>query len=203
MSDLIKQTYLSLDLELNLDSNRQTTDIIQVGISWGIVPYGIAYMKEERIVQALSDLGDGSYKIDPYIVNLTGITQEIYDEQKISHERVAKWLSAVVTGTKPFVNPIQWGHGDAEKLLEEFETSGVEFKHFGRRTIDVKTIFCYHQVAQGKKMAGGLRSALGAYGLQFVGRQHQAHDDAYNTLVLYNHLVTRQTKIEKFITEMK
>lgn len=178
--------YLSLDLELN------GPDIIQVGVSIGSVFTDPGdYITRSWYLQPKSGL-----PIQDRIVELTGISQNLLDERSVTHESVANELSELIQEHKVFVNPVQWGLTDAQELLSEFKELGVSFPHFGRRVIDVKMLYLYVEIANGRSLSGGLRGSMGRHGLQFTGTPHRADMDAFNTLRFFSHLVSRQQTLE-------
>lgn len=182
-------TFLALDLELNQPSNR----IIQVGITLG----GRLQAQDEWLVkQWLIDPGE---PIVPFITQLTGITDEAIVQGAVPWVQMAAELSAVITEHQPFVNPVTWGGGDSVELLASLRDRGIEFPHFGRRWVDVKTIHTFLCMTQGKTPKGGLRSALTQYKLHFVGEPHRADADALNTLRLFFALMERQGSLEAMV----
>ena len=95
-------------------------------------------------------------------------------------------LGTLINFYKCFVNPIVWGGGgegnDATELKDEFRERNIDFPFFGRRVIDVKTLYVFNQMVQGKSPSGGLRKSMLSYGLTFEGQSHRADVDAENTL---------------------
>lgn len=184
---LIRDTnYLALDLELN------GPDIIQVGVAIGNVDTDPGdYLVRSWYVQPKSGAA-----IEQHIVELTGIDQTILDGCAVDHETVARELGDLIRGHNVFVNPVQWGLGDADELLAEFRQLGIHFPHFGRRVIDVKHFFLFVEAANGHALSGGLRSSMGRHGLQFSGTPHRADHDAVNTLRFFFHLLRRQESLE-------
>ena len=190
---MIRNTpYISLDLELS------GPDIIQVGVAIGNVDTDPAdYLVRSWYVQPKS--GEA---IDPRITELTGIDQELLDGCAVDHSTVAGELSTLIRDTGVFVNPVQWGLGDADELLAEFRQLGISFPHFGRRVIDVKHFFLFIEAANGHSLSGGLRSSMGRHGLQFRGIPHRADHDALNTLRFFFHLLRRQESLESAKTQL-
>ena len=184
---MIRNTpYLSLDLELN------GTDIIQVGVAVGSVDTDPAdYLVRSWYVRPKSGTA-----IETRITELTGIDQETVDTRGVDHSVVARELSELIVDSGCFVNPVQWGLGDADELLAEFRSYGLPFPHFGRRVIDVKHFYLFVEAANGQALSGGLRSSMGRHGLEFTGTPHRADADAFNTLRFFFHLVKRQEALE-------
>lgn len=189
-----KQNFLALDLELNSDGNNNITKMIQVGVAFG---------SESSSIQTYKWYVDPKEPLTPFITQLTGITQQDIDTKAVPLATVAEELGKLIDEQQTFVNPVQWGMGDADELKAEFKESNIEFPYFGNRTIDVKTIFTFLQMAKGNSVKGGLRSSMGRYKLQFKGEPHRADVDAYNTLVFYFELMKRQSKLEQIVRTIK
>jgi len=186
--------YLALDLELNLDANGTPKKIIQVGVALG---------SDADNIKTYKWYVDPKELIVPYITELTGITQEDIGTKAVPLFQVAAELGALIDEHQTFVNPVQWGTGDAMELLTEFKENNVAFPYFGNRTIDVKTLFVFLQMAKGNSFKGGLRACMNKYKVYFKGEPHRADIDAYNTLVFYFELMKRQAKIEEMIRTAK
>lgn len=187
------QNYLALDLELNQPSGK----IIQVGVAIGsIKDRRTQYLTKKWYIRPNEPL-------DPFIIDLTGITEADLSKYSVSHDTVARELAELIKEHKTFINPVTWGGGDSTELLAEFCKNHADFPHFGRRWIDVKTWYTYLLLSQGKNPAGGLASAMGAYKLQFQGQAHQADVDAENTLAFFFTLMQRQSKLESLLRSAK
>ena len=194
------KNFIALDLELNNapDNSTPNPKIIQVGIAIG----NANQTSEDYLVKKW--YLDPKEPIYPFITELTGITDEDIKSKSVSHSVCASELSDVISSYDPFINPIVWGGGDSRDLLDEFKERGILFPHFGRRWIDIKTIFTYLNWAKGKVGAkSSLSSALVAFKMDFIGEKHRANDDAFNTLRLYFKMLERQTTIEEFVSELK
>jgi inhibitor of KinA sporulation pathway (predicted exonuclease) len=63
--------------------------------------------------------------------------------------------------------------------------------YFGRRFIDVKTVFISYQWANNFKHQAGLANALTKLSLNFQGKKHNAKDDAKNTFLIFHELLRR------------
>ena len=191
MNSMMKGNFLSLDLEMNQPSGK----IIEVGVAIGNVDHEIIMVKNWFV--------DPEEPIDEYITQLTTIDDDTIRESSVPMEVVAAELSELIRKYECFVNPVQWGGGDSQKLLSEFRIRGIEFPHFGRREIDVKTICVFLAMSAGQKPAGGLKSYLHRHKLKFRGTPHRAAVDAENTLSLWFSLMKRQRSIEVFLSEHK
>jgi inhibitor of KinA sporulation pathway (predicted exonuclease) len=185
--------YLSLDLELN-NSREGLIDpkIIQVGISVGNYESGVILTKSWFL-----DPGEPIYE---YITELTGISDFMIAQNSTSLETMSKELSDIIKKYECFVNPVTWGAGDAVKLIADLKKNNIYFPHFGRRELDVKQIYTYLMICQGRSVKSGLSSALGRFKLQFKGTPHRADVDAENTLILFFKLIERQKKLEELLS---
>lgn len=193
MNPLRDIKYCALDLELN---QLQTPKIIQVGIAIGspIRPNDI---------QTYSWYLDPQEPIIPFIQNLTGITDEIIQEKAVTHKTLALELGEILNSHQCFVNPICWGGSDASELKDEFEERNIHFPFFGRRIIDVKTIYVFLEMINGRSPAGGLRKSMNRYKIPFNGIPHRADVDAENTLRFFFHLMSRQRNLESSMNNLK
>jgi len=185
--------YFSLDLELNNKKDGTVPKVIQVGIALG---------ETSENIKTYSWYLDPEEKITDFISNLTGITDEIIKEKSVPLSQVAEELGNLLTEEKPFCNPITWGGGDANELKNEFRQNGINFPFFGRRIVDVKTIFVYTQMVNGKSPAGSLKKSMRSYGLEFIGENHRADVDAYNTLRFFFYFLERQRVFEEYICNL-
>jgi len=185
------QNYFALDLELNNKNDGSVPKIIEVGAAIG------SPIRPNEIIKHRWCIDPGE-PITPFITQLTGIDDDTIRNNAVSHEVVAEELGELLTKKNCFSNPVTWGQGDADELKEEFRQREIDFPFFGRRIFDVKTIYVYNQIVAGRSPSGGLRKAMGTYGLPFVGTPHRAYTDAFNTLLFFFHLLERQKKFEDF-----
>ena len=185
--------FLALDLELNQPSGK----IIQVGVAIGDKNTRF----EDYVVRKW--FIDPQEPISEFINDLTSITDADIRAESYSHDFVARELSALIKEHKCFVSPVQWGGGDSVELLAEFCKNHVDFPHFGRRWIDVKTWYTYLMLTRCKQPSGGLSSAMGYFKLHFKGPAHRADVDAANTLALFFKLLERQAQLESILDSAK
>lgn len=172
--------FLSLDLEFDQPSGQ----IIQIGAVVGNIATGdilgrfSAYVKIE-------------VPLNPFIVQLTGIT-----DAELAHSGTdlitayKKLLAFRAQFQDVQVNPLTWGGGDSQELLQQLQQAHTEPFEWplGRRWFDVKTLFQFRQMRRHQKPQAGLAKALTKLGMQFKGRKHNALDDALNTLLAAHQL---------------
>jgi inhibitor of KinA sporulation pathway (predicted exonuclease) len=191
MNPIRDQNYFSLDLELNNKNDGTTPRIIQVGVSIG------SPVRPDDI-KTFSWYLDPEEEITPFITKLTGIDNQLIKEKAVPHQIVAEELGALININKCFVNPVTWGQGDADELKAEFRERNIHFPFFGRRIFDVKTLYVFNQMVQGKSPSGGLRKSMLSYGLTFEGQSHRAEIDALNTLRFFFYFLEKQRKFEEY-----
>ena len=171
----MKTIFTSLDLEMNQPSGR----IIQIGVSVGDLTTGEKLGAFERLI-------DPEESIDPRIVLLCGITDQDISSKGISLAEAYQELQDFLL---PFsevrqLNPLTWGGGDSITLRSQARVQDERWL-FGRRWIDVKTVYTAWQHSQGREAIGGLSTSLKRMGLKFEGRPHSAEADAWNTFRMY------------------
>ena len=154
--------------------NQPSGKIIEIGVAAGDYKTGEVFWKESYLVDPLE-------KLNPSIISLTGITDEMLKDAPVLPNAYRKMLSEIPDDL--FINPVTWGGGDTSELREQLP-KGIEWK-FGRRWIDVKTIFVARCFAKDEKIQSGLSKSMNRMGLRFDGKKHRAHDDAANTLRMY------------------
>ena len=187
---LIKN-FIALDLELNQPSGK----IIEIGIAIGNPTDGIVKNTHWYV--------DPGESIDESIVELTGIDDSIIDIEATPVSFIVQDLTTIFESYQPFPNPVQWGGSDADILRKEFLLQGIDCKLFGRREIDVKTIYSFLQISRGRSITGGLKGCMERYGMKFFGGPHRALDDARNTLEFYFKLLRRQQNMERIFEEIR
>lgn len=196
MNPIRDVTYFSVDLELNNKNNGETPKIIQVGVALGKI-------SDPENIQTFSWYLNPNEEIAPFITQLTGITDEVVQTQSVTHQVLAQELGEILQKNNVFVNPVVWGGNDAASLIREFKQQEINFPFFGRRILDVKTLFVFQNIVKGKSPSSGLQKAMRSYGLNFIGDAHRADTDALNTLRFYFYLVNRQRQIEENILNFK
>jgi inhibitor of KinA sporulation pathway (predicted exonuclease) len=191
MNPIRDQNFISIDLELNNKQDGTTPRIIQVGVSIG------SPVRPDDI-KTFSWYLDPEEEITPFITKLTGIDNQLIKEKAVPHQIVAEELGALININKCFVNPVTWGQGDADELKAEFRERNIHFPFFGRRIFDVKTLYVFNQMVQGKSPSGGLRKSMLSYGVNFMGTSHRADVDALNTLRFFFYFLEKQRKFEEY-----
>lgn len=186
MNTNFNDVVISIDLELAQPSNK----IISIG-------YAIGNVKTQQVLES----DDLFVKIDepltPFIVDLTGITDSLLEEQGTDLLTAYSKLVEAHDRHKSFINPITWGGGDTTAIFDQVKAiSGNEIFvwPFGRRWIDVKTVFIANQMANEAGFKGGLSSSMRKLGLKFQGTTHRSKDDAINTFIMYCQLLKKFNK---------
>ena len=169
------EIFTSLDLEMNQPSQK----IISIGAVVGNITTG-------EILERFHVFVNPKEVLNPFIIELTKIKQSDVDQAgdlanayldlKLIHEK-----------HKSFINTITWGGGDSQEIGNQLKQEGYDFDDwcFGRRWIDVKTLFISWRLANGSQIQGGLARAMTKVGLKFQGQKHNARDDAENTFRMY------------------
>ncbi len=177
----VHQVYTSIDLELNKEGDH-TTDIIQLGAVIGNVFTG-------QILEKLSLYVKPSKPLDPFIVELTGITDAVLSEQGTTLLEAYAALAAAHKRHNAHHMLIQWGGGDERELKAQLP-EGTEWC-FGRTYWNVKTICQAIQLSKGFSLQGGLKKNCARFGVSFEGPAHTAEQDALNTFKLFAALLPK------------
>jgi inhibitor of KinA sporulation pathway (predicted exonuclease) len=175
----MSEIYTSLDLEMDQPSNR----IISIG-------YCIGNIYTEEVLSRGDIYIKSPVKLNPEIIKLTGITDNTLET--IGHDSVLdgyRILAAEHLKYNSFINPVTWGGGDSQLLFEQSQLPDGEKWCFGRRHLDVKTIFITRQLARKLKPYSGLARSMTKVGLAFQGKKHKSEDDAYNTFRMFCFLI--------------
>lgn len=174
-------------LSLDLEYNQPSQTIIQVGYVIGNMATGDILERVRRYVKI-------DETIDPRIVKLTSVTDKLCLEQGLPLEEIYDEMIELHTKHDCFRNAITWGGGDSADLRNALGMNEERFL-LGRRWIDAKTVFITHQWAHGMSERSGLAKSMTKVGLNFVGKKHDALDDAFNTFVMYRELTERYRRI--------
>lgn len=183
----ITEIFTSLDLEMNQPSGK----IIQIGAVIGNIHTG-------EILERFSVFVNPNEQLNPEITKLTKIKQEQADSG-ISLEEAYDQLKILHAKHKSFCNPITWGGGDSQELLKQLKEENPNFQGwcFGRRWVDVKTIFVSWRFANKQQIKGGLARSMSKVGLNFKGHTHDARWDAENTFYMYRKMLEFLSSIQR------
>lgn len=169
---------MALDLELNQPSRK----IIEIGVCFFNLESG-------EVLEKCSWYINPNEPINPYITDLTTITDEDVIKEGITLLEAYNELVAKYKKHNCFGNMLTWGGGDSEELKQELSQYGNIQWEFGRRWFDVKTLYQAFCMREGHKIQAGLAKALTRVGLQFKGTKHRAIDDAFNTYRMFSKLI--------------
>ncbi len=165
-----------LDLEMNKPSN----SIIEIGAV-------CLDAKTGKITNSFSTLVDPQEPLDPFIVQLTTITQaDLAHQPKIKEalNNFNEWMTSV--GCHKMVSA--WG-SDWHLVLNQFKQHGIHFEH--PKHLDIKVMASVLRCAfPNTKSKGGLANTMALFDIPFEGQQHQALVDASNTARLLFKFVT-------------
>lgn len=171
--------FTSIDLELN--NPKSTQDIIQIGAVIGNIETG-------EILDRFSVNINTGTKLEEFITELTGITQEEHDKGMSLVEAVDQ-LIAFHKSHDSHTSPITWGNGDIALIKDHmlFKYSR-QITEFGWTQRNVKDIFQFICLAEDKGLQSGLSKSMNRLGLKFVGTKHTAEADAENTFRVFKYL---------------
>lgn len=173
---------LSLDLEMNQPSGK----IIQIGAVAGKIRTG-------EVIETFSRMVKIDEPITEFITQLTGITQEMNDNG-VSLLEAYEDLRKFRRKHKCHKQTVAWGTGDTRVLKEQVKAlmpAGPDtWWDFGVRFFDTKTIFQAFMLANDIGLKAGLAKALERLGMIFIGRPHDAKDDALNTFLVFHRLIS-------------
>lgn len=180
MSNYTPNLFASLDLEMNQPSGK----IIQIGLCFGDIQTGKIGVEFNWIINPKEEVTE-------YIENLTGITNERIQKEGKSLHDVYPLICEAYKTHRPFMNPLTWGGGDSQALREQLGIDKDQYFVFGRRWIDVKTVYQAYRHSKGESPRSGLAKSMVRLGIKFDGRKHDALDDAVNTFRVYHELLRR------------
>ena len=117
-------------------------------------------------------------RLTRFCTNLTGITQEQVDNGLPFNEMIQQWITFLAdhTCTPSDVLFASWTDFDIKQLRREVNrsTTELEFPH----SIDLQKAY---KTTQKNSSIKSVTKALAEQNLDFIGREHSAIDDAYNT----------------------
>lgn len=164
---------------LDLEHNQPSGKICQIGAVVGDTKTG-------EITHRLRIYVNPGEPIAPFITELCGITQDKIDKEGIALDDAYTQLKDFHRTHSEFMNPVTWGGGDSEYILNQLSDKAKEDWCFGRRWIDAKTLVVSQMIAKENAVySGGLGSAMKRFNMKFQGRKHDAQDDAENTWRIY------------------
>lgn len=169
-------------ISLDMEFEQPCQTIIQIGVVVG-------NLKTGEILEEYCEHVKVDIQISEYIRKLTGIKQRDIDNGKSLIE-IYQDLIRLHDDYNCFRNPLTWGGGDSQDLRNSLNLDDEMFL-FGRRWIDVKTVFISYMFSQGKGHRSGLAKSLLRLGMQFEGKKHRSVDDAKNTFLIYRELLER------------
>lgn len=168
-----------LDLELNQPSGK----IVQIGAVVGDTQTG-------EIVDRIRIYVNPGEPIAEFITELCGITQDQINEHGVTLDEAYLLLKKFHKKSN-FVNPVTWGGGDSQEIYDQLSDDVRKQWCFGRRWIDAKTVFVSQMIAhQNNVESSGLQKSMKKFGLNFIGRPHDAQDDAENTFIMYQYMLS-------------
>jgi len=169
-------------VSLDMEYEQPCQTIIQIGVV-------IGNLKSGKILEEYCEHVKVTLLLSEYIKKLTGIKQRDIDHG-ISFPEIYEDLKALHAHYKCFRNPLTWGGGDSQDLRKALDLDDEIFL-FGRRWIDVKTLFISYMFSKGESHRSGLAKSLIRLGMRFDGKKHNAKDDAKNTFLIYHELLKR------------
>lgn len=168
---------MSLDLEMNQPSG----NIIQIG---AVVGNTVTLELEEEF-NVYTKLPEGE-DVAEYIYKLCGISQNMV-KNGTEVPTAYNLLKDFYKANRCNSTVVTWGGGDSWQLYKQ--SGDVEPNFMGSRWMDVKTVFQTLQIARQRKARSGLSKSMQKMGLRFIGKPHNALDDAKNTLRFYFHML--------------
>lgn len=169
------------DLEMNQPSN----SIIQIGACQLDVKSGKVGSHFSRFI----NLGDE--RLDPRIIELTGISQEQVDDGVTLSAALFDFWNWV--GSR---NLAAWG-GDVDLLMDASDAIDLTVPDH-LVLLDLKAMGSVMRCAfPASRSRGGLLDTMHLFGLEFEGRHHNALDDAINTARLVALWVDHMTAFRK------
>ena len=173
--------YVVIDLEMCKVSREQRKT---VRISHEIIQIGAVLLEESlTVAKRFSCYVQPEYgRIDPFIENLTGISQEHVDSAPVLSTALHaffRWLSG------EDVTAVSWSMTDKSQFSKELAVKSIQMEQMDRLLagwIDCQKIF-----AQKTSVTRpySLADALNAADIMDEGRAHDGLADAYNTALLF------------------
>ncbi|MFC4808825.1 exonuclease domain-containing protein [Paenibacillus sp. GCM10023250] len=135
-------------------------------------------------------------RLTPLTKEFTGITQQQADTAPCFQEAAALFHSWL--GTKPYYL-CSWGPDDKHQMLRQGKQQRLDLSWF-RNYNDIQLLFTrLNGGDHGQRW--GLKRALSQLGINFLGRQHHALDDAFNTAKLFAMIFSRIQLEENHVSD--
>ena len=163
--------FLGMDLEMSQPGG----EVVQIGA-------GVMHLPTGELLERLNVYVQIGKPMDYRTMLLTGIDDDILLREGGTLLEGYHALVSLHRRHRCFINGIEWGNDFRylrERLGDEIKDEGWAF---GRRTVDVKTLYVEWRRANNENTKSGLSKSMAKGGLQFLGRKHHADDDAVNTL---------------------
>ena len=182
---------ISLDLEMNNLPEVGTMKIIEIG-------YTIFDPRKKKIDKTASIIVNPNEALNPDIIELTGITQEMVDVGVTLQEAYAQMV-ADINDYQCTRHSVEWGT-DAIWLRDQLGIAKRDYV-FRERSYDVKSLYqMYMSMKPQGKVHAGLGKALAAVNLGWedtCGKPHRAVADSLNTVRMYLHLVEKMVMFDR------
>ncbi len=159
---------------LDLEMNQPSGSIIEIGA----VSYDVKTRNVQSKFQSFVKLPDGE-TLAPEITTLTNIGSHFLDSAPTLAEALeAYWKWAIECGCHKYI--AAWGN-DYWDVIEASKSLGVSYPS-RMSTLNIKVMASIMRCEYpNKKAKGGLKNSLDVFGIDFVGTQHRALDDASQT----------------------
>ena len=179
---MLKKYFVIVDLEMCMVSAsvkkknyKNKTEIIQIG--------AVMLDGNHRIVGEFSSYVKPEYgRIDSFIENLTGITQEQVDQAPKLQTILINFINWI--GDKDVI-VLSWSESDRQQLKSEMRTKRIKnnkVKELFDKWVDLQ--YSFDQML-GVNRQCALKEALSMSKIQIKGRIHDGLCDAYNTAKLF------------------
>lgn len=143
-------------LTLNLITNTPSGKILEIGACVGDALTG-------EVIETFSQLVDSEEDVAQTITHFYGITDEEVLRSGVSLSDAYHELKILYNKHICYCNPVVWGNENMITLLQQV---GDDEWGFGRRSLDVKTVFQTYRLANGNSIPGSLESSMAKMGLR-------------------------------------
>lgn len=156
----------------------QQSEIIEIGLCFYDLNEDHVYGKRSILVKpVLSEISD-------FCTSLTSITSQQVEQDGIEFAEACSMLVADYLARKTLW--ASWGSFDRKLFRKQCRRMGLSYP-FGDKHMNVRKVF--GQIDGHRRV--GMTEALSIAGLEFRGRHHRGHDDAWNIALLLQHLARR------------